>query len=76
MPKSRKKTRMAAAATHATLSRLEPASISQVDVARRAYEIYLARGCEQGHDVDDWLQAERDLTKRLSLPSIAGRDSR
>jgi len=31
------------------------------DVARRAYDLYLARGREHGHDVDDWMQAEREL---------------
>ena len=31
------------------------------DVARRAYDLYLARGREHGHDVEDWLQAEREL---------------
>jgi hypothetical protein len=31
-------------------------------VAQRAYEIYLQRGGEHGQDVDDWLQAERDLS--------------
>ena len=35
-------------------------TITDSDVARRAYELYLARGCEDGHDVDDWLQAERE----------------
>jgi DUF2934 family protein len=30
-------------------------------VARRAYELYEARGSEPGRDVDDWLQAEREL---------------
>src|SRR5437773_745171 len=30
-------------------------------IARRAYELYSARGCEDGHDVDDWLNAEREL---------------
>ena len=30
-------------------------------VARRAYELFLARGGEHGHDVEDWLQAEREL---------------
>ena len=29
--------------------------------ARRAYELYLARGGAHGHDVEDWLQAEREL---------------
>jgi hypothetical protein len=30
-------------------------------IARRAYEIYLNRGGAHGHDVDDWLQGEREL---------------
>ena len=28
----------------------------------RAYEIYLACGREDGHDVEDWQQAEAELT--------------
>jgi hypothetical protein len=31
------------------------------DIARRAYDRYLARGREHGHDLEDWLQAERAL---------------
>ena len=31
------------------------------DIRRRAYEIYLARGEQPGRDLDDWLQAEREL---------------
>jgi hypothetical protein len=36
---------------------------TEVDVRinRRAYEFYVARGREAGHDVDDWLQAEREI---------------
>ena len=37
------------------------APVTDADVARRAYDLYLARGREPGHDVEDWLQAERDL---------------
>ena len=37
------------------------APVTDADVARHAYGLYLARGCEPGHDVEDWLQAERDL---------------
>jgi hypothetical protein len=33
-------------------------------IARRAYEIYCDRGCEDGRDMDDWLQAERELRER------------
>ena len=39
-----------------------PADVSRDDVARRAFELYCARDREDGHDVDDWLQAERELT--------------
>jgi hypothetical protein len=30
-------------------------------IAVRAYELYVARGCSEGCDLDDWLQAEREL---------------
>ena len=30
-------------------------------IARRAYELFLARGGHHGHHQDDWLQAEREL---------------
>ena len=30
-------------------------------IARRAFEIFCERGCEHGHDLDDWLQAEREV---------------
>lgn len=30
-------------------------------IARRAYETFEQRGRLHGHDLDDWLQAERDL---------------
>jgi Protein of unknown function (DUF2934) len=37
------------------------ATVTEYDIARRAYELYLARDCEDGYEVDDWLQAEREL---------------
>jgi hypothetical protein len=33
----------------------------QDEIARRAYELYEARGCVDGFDVEDWLQAEQDI---------------
>ena len=30
-------------------------------IARRAYEIYMGRGGSHGADVEDWLEAERQL---------------
>ena len=31
------------------------------EIRRRAYDIYLERGEQPGRDLDDWLQAEREL---------------
>jgi hypothetical protein len=31
-------------------------------IAKRAYEIYEARGGQHGADFDDWLEAERQIT--------------
>jgi hypothetical protein len=33
-------------------------------IAMRAYELYIARGATPGSDLDDWLQAERELIER------------
>jgi hypothetical protein len=36
------------------------------EIAAEAYGMYLARGSEDGHDQDDWLEAERRLKDRRS----------
>ncbi len=34
----------------------------RIDLAtRRAYEYFLDRGCQHGSDLDDWLEAEREI---------------
>jgi hypothetical protein len=33
------------------------------EIRNRAYEIYLQRGGQPGYALEDWLQAERELTK-------------
>jgi len=30
-------------------------------IAKRSFELFLARGGEHGHDVEDWIQAEAEL---------------
>ena len=45
------------------------------EIARRAYELYEARGFVDGFDVEDWLQAEQEIVG-LSKPvgkAAAGR---
>lgn len=38
-----------------------PQRFTQMDVARRAYEIFLAEGRPLGRDAEHWFQAERQL---------------
>ena len=40
-------------------------SIAQADIARRAFELYCSRGGQHGSDVEDWLQAERELSSAV-----------
>jgi len=35
-------------------------------IRRRAYELYEQRGREDGHDVEDWLLAEEEVTQKRS----------
>ena len=49
------------------ISTTEPTieSISELNelIRCRAYELYEQRGREEGHDLDDWLQAESEVTQ-------------
>ena len=35
------------------------------EIKQRAYQIFLARGGVQGSEVEDWLQAERELLDKV-----------
>jgi hypothetical protein len=66
MAKSEKRKTNDAVATAADRSSKAPnrsAHLMDSHIARRAYDLYLGRGCDHGHDVDDWLKAERELRK-------------
>jgi hypothetical protein len=39
------------------------------DIADIAYQLFLERGCEHGHDVEDWLKAESRLQSSGSNPT-------
>jgi hypothetical protein len=38
------------------------------DIASRAYDLFLSRGGQHGRDIDDWLEAERQLTSNGTPP--------
>jgi DUF2934 family protein len=42
--------------------------ISTFDISRRAYELFLERGGEHGHDLEDWLRAEGEIIGRITQP--------
>jgi hypothetical protein len=41
--------------------------VTHEEIQARAYALYLARGGEDGHDVEDWLEAERSLQSERSV---------
>ena len=40
-------------------------------VRQRAYELYLERGAIDGHDEEDWLRAEAEITSSVRAKSTA-----
>lgn len=55
------------AADRSSKSPNRSANVTDSDIAQRAFELYCERGCQDGHDVDDWLQAERELRGAVSF---------
>ena len=45
-----------------------PPRPSYEEIQRRAYEIYIERGGIHGQDLEDWLQAEREL--KANYPAV------
>ena len=49
---------------------MERQEVLRDGIARRAYEIYVQRGRENGRDVEDWLRAEKELSgKPADVPA-------
>ena len=49
----------------------EDPNIVLEQIAQRAYELYEARGREDGHDLEDWLRAESEITGRAARAASA-----
>jgi hypothetical protein len=47
------------------------------EIEKRAYQLFEERGCRDGHALEDWIDAERELAKlesiELSKTAAAGR---
>lgn len=46
----------------------------ELAIARRAYELFEARGGEHGHDWEDWLRAESELLRPVSVSMSESED--
>ena len=58
-PRRRADLPVATAADRALKARVDGTAMSEREIARRAYDLYLARGREPRPHHDDWLHAER-----------------
>jgi hypothetical protein len=61
--KRTRKPKTATSSPKATVAPVErvPATYIEEAIRLRAYKIYERRGCEHGHDLEDWLMAEADV---------------
>jgi len=50
-------------------SRTAEARPTDEEIELYAYQIYIERGCADGYDVDDWLQAEHELFEKYANTS-------
>lgn len=46
------------------VSVLRTAEPTEQEIAVRAHELFLKRGAQGGHELEDWLEAERELRQK------------
>lgn len=72
MKSIRKGTGMAKTIESATPAAAKPRAASnqptQAEIALRAYQLYLERGGAPGNEMEDWIQAERQLLSAVGKP--------
>jgi DUF2934 family protein len=56
--------------------RTDVAAPDRERIASRAYELWIQRGGAHGRDVEDWLDAERELVYRRPQPGRNEEDER
>jgi hypothetical protein len=72
-PKENGSTEAEATFTHAETGEVPVGdSARDEEIRRRAYEVYLERGEQPGRELDDWLQAQRELERGVIWLTQAG----
>ena len=62
-------------ASDSTAKHDEPSLDSTEELIRvRAYQLYEERGCEKGHDLDDWLRAESEIAGKKPAAQAEGKE--
>jgi len=62
-------------ASDSTAKHDEPSLDSTEELIRvRAYQLYEERGCETGHDLDDWLRAESEIAGKKPAAQAEGKE--
>jgi hypothetical protein len=54
-----------------TLITSAPPKNIEEQIRRRAYEMYEARGREDGHDLEDWFRAESEIKGKAAKAATA-----
>lgn len=49
-------------------SRTAKSTPTREEIALRAYQIYMERGGTPGHELEDWIRAEHELTEKNGKP--------
>lgn len=67
---NRRIARPISAATSIAGERIPHAALHE-EIARRAFELFLARGGAHGYDLGDWFQAEREVLSEIWRGRVA-----
>ena len=63
------KSRVAKNTSRAELQLLDDRRLHEL-IANRAYELYEKRGCLEGYDCEDWLEAERQILAEVESKPV------
>ncbi len=54
----------------------ERKKLTTQEISDRAYELYLQRGSGPGRDIEDWIQAERELKVDVVIAQVKTKAAR
>ena len=55
---------------HAIQARVFEHPFALEKIRERAYELFVERGCQHGHDLGDWMRAEKEISNAGAEKSL------